>query len=77
MKHSATAQIAISLIAKSLDQMLISLDEIQSLAPSLGTGERDRLVLEVLTQCDRLNTAYDKCTELIALLSSEVSLSEV
>lgn len=68
MTCAATAQIAISLIGKSLDQAIASLDELETQISGLNDTEATRVALDLIAQRDRLDTVYDLATRVIGLL---------
>ncbi|GAB4469499.1 MAG: hypothetical protein OHK0037_27790 [Elainellaceae cyanobacterium] len=68
MTQAATAQIAISLIGKSLDQAIASLEELETEVKSLNDSEAARVALDLIAQRDRLDIMYDLATRVVGLL---------
>ncbi|HIK39773.1 hypothetical protein [Thermoleptolyngbya sp. M55_K2018_002] len=68
MTQAATAQIAIGLIAKSLDQAIASLEELETEVKSLTDAEATRVALDLIAQRDRLDVVYDLATRVVGLL---------
>ncbi|GAB4145321.1 MAG: hypothetical protein Fur0046_22960 [Cyanobacteria bacterium J069] len=68
MTAAATSQIAISLISKSLDQAIASLEELETEVKSLNDSEAARVALDLIAQRDRLDIVYDLATRVVGLL---------
>ncbi len=67
---TATANLAVNMIAKSLDQAIASLDEIEAQIVGVGLNDDDvaRIALDLTAQRDRLDLVYDIATRVIGLL---------
>ncbi len=69
MCQTATATYALRLIAKSLDQAIANLDEIEAQIPRLSRADTAQLIHDLTAQRDRLDRVYDKFAQLAERLN--------